>query len=200
MEPAGRAAAHVGVNYNTVLRYYSLLRKGIAVEREQKLVSDFAVREVQLDEIYFGRARGMDGVPDRTVPVFALSRWGDNVDIIFAERVTDHSLAAECYVYYMPDSWIFPESYPDCNDLGCVCSSSTGSSPVQSVLGNRFKVCSSDAFYPFVIRHLMEYCGGFKKNFRHFIREIEFRYNHRKDNDLLPRLYDLLKLGKSGLA
>lgn len=31
--------------------------------------------------------------------------------------------------------------------------------------------------------------GGFKKNFKLFIREMEFRLNHRKDEDAAKTLY-----------
>lgn len=200
MEPAGRVARDIGVNYNTVLRYYGLLRKGISLESERQLRALSEVHEVKFHEVYFGRARNSNGEPDRTVPLFALSRQGDHADIYFAERLTDHVMANECYVYYLPDSWIFPETYPDCHDLECIHSGLNARRPIHSIMGNTFKVCDSDAFYPFVINHLTEYHGGFKKNFRLFVREAEFRYNHKKVRNIVSRLYELLKLGETALA
>jgi transposase-like protein len=41
-------------------------------------------------------------------------------------------------------------------------------------------------------RRLKAYHGGFKRNFRLFIREREFRFNHRDDENALNYLRSIL--------
>ena len=39
------------------------------------------------------------------------------------------------------------------------------------------------------------YHGGFKRNFPLFMREMEFRFNHRNDPEVVEYLFKLVKFG-----
>ena len=43
-------------------------------------------------------------------------------------------------------------------------------------------------FWGFAKRRLKMYHGGWKKNFRLFLKEMEFRFNHRNDPDIIDHL------------
>ncbi|HUT98430.1 MAG TPA: transposase, partial [bacterium] len=47
-------------------------------------------------------------------------------------------------------------------------------------------------FWGYAKRRLKVYHGGFKRNFDLFIREMEFRFNHRGDQNVLKYLQDTL--------
>ena len=48
-------------------------------------------------------------------------------------------------------------------------------------------------FWGFAKRRLKMYHGGFKKNFPFFIREMEFRFNHRDDKYVIDYFFNLIK-------
>ena len=50
-------------------------------------------------------------------------------------------------------------------------------------------------FWVFAKRRLKMYQCGFKRNFLMFMREMEFRFNHRDDPDIVAYLFKLLKSG-----
>ncbi|MBD3371112.1 MAG: hypothetical protein GF403_00160 [Candidatus Coatesbacteria bacterium] len=49
-----------------------------------------------------------------------------------------------------------------------------------------------ESFQGYAKRRLKAYHGGFKRNFRLFIRERSFRFNHRNDENTLDYLQDAL--------
>lgn len=183
MAPAASSCGRLGLNRKTIQRYYLILRLRITRNRERILREVFG--DVSLAQAPFaglcpaGPARGEHG----RYPVFGTISRGGEVWVVFPGKSAHAGQTAEaqgdCLV---PDYWVYAR------DLGAferkeidrfACTAGTG----------------REEFWPFARRRLKRYYGGFKKNFPLFIREMEFRYNHRDDPDAVAYLVKLLPLG-----
>jgi transposase len=193
--PASRVAADLGVNRKTVLRYYTLLRERIALERDKEL--EQLAGEVEVDESYFGgvrkgkRGRGAAG----KVPVFGLLKRNGEVRVVFPERVNRETLHGAIKVHVKPQSWVYSDGLNLYDRLDIegfkhvrICHDET--------FGNgKAHINGIENFWGFAKRRLKMYHGGFKKNFPLFIREMEFRFNHRNDENVVDYLFNLIKAG-----
>jgi len=193
--PASRVAVDLGVNRKTVLRYYTLLRERIALERDKEL--EQLAGEVEVDESYFGgvrkgkRGRGAAG----KIPVFGLLKRNGEVRVVFPERLDRKTLQGAIKRHVRPQSWVYSDGYQVYDRLDLegfkhvrICHDET--------FGNgKAHINGIENFWGFAKRRLKMYHGGFKKNFTLFIREMEFRFNHRDDENVVAYLFNLIRTG-----
>lgn len=193
--PAERVAKDLGINRLTALKHYTQLRQGIAEQREQELLRMSG--EVEVDESYFGgvrkgkRGRGAGG----KVPVFGLLKRNGEVRVVFPERVDRETLHGAVKVHVQPDSWVYSDGLNVYDKLDLegfhharICHNETFGEGAIHING-------IENFWGFAKRRLKMYHGGYKKNFRLFMREMEFRFNYRNNETVLQYLYKLLKSG-----
>lgn len=192
--PAARVARDLGVNRNTVMRYYTLIRKGVASEREKEL--DQLAGEVEVDEAYFGgvskgkRGRGAGG----KCPVFGLLKRNGEVRVVFPKRLDRATLHAAIKANVMPQSWVYSDSYRVYDRLDIEGFKHERINHSDSFANKRVHINGIENFWGFAKRRLKMYHGGFKKNFPLFIREMEFRFNRRNDKYVIDHLFKLLKI------
>jgi len=192
MVPAARVALDLGVNPKTVLGYYHTMREQIAKAREQELGQ--LAGEIEVDESYFGgvrkgkRGRGAAG----KIPVFGLLKRNGEVRVVFPKQLDKHTLQGAIKEHVEPQSWVYSDSYRAYDRLNLegfhhirICHDETFSSGKAHING-------IENFWGFAKRRLKMYHGGYKKNFPLFIREMEFRFNHRNDPGVIDYLFNLI--------
>ena len=170
MSPMDQVARELGLNRKTVQRYFHLIR-GRIVRRGQG-------REGQgppdLRGLFTGRVRAGNHGQDQsaTVPIFGLAVDGlGKVRLVFVDGFGDCSgldLASVAYVPLIPPA-------PDPRAAG------------QTALPR--------AFWNFARQNLKHYRGGYKKILPNYLREMEFRFNHRLDPQAADQLYALIASG-----
>ena len=95
----------------------------------------------------------------------------------------------------VPDCWVYAreaDAYEtkDIDRFSCISATGRERAGQCRLHGN-----GQDDFWLFAKQRLKKYYGGFKRNFPLFIREMEFRYNHRDDADAVGYLLELLAHG-----
>lgn len=195
LAPAAAAARDLSLQRKTAQRYYHRLRLAIAARAQAELRK--LGGSVEIDESYFGgkrkgkRGRGAGG----KAPVFGLLKRGGQVRVVFPERLDAATLQGAVRKNVRAPSWVYSDRYRAYDKL-----SLAGFRHVRVDHDKRFAkgkahINGIENFWGFAKRRLKMYHGGWKKNFRLFMREMEFRFNHRND----PRVIDnLLKMLKSG--
>lgn len=195
MVPAERVARDLGVNRKTVQRYYRRLREAIAVESERHL--DQLGGEIEVDESYVGgvrkgkRGRGAGG----KIPVFDLLKRAGEVRVVFPERLDTSTLFGAIKTHVKPQSWVYSDSFRAYDRLDVEGFHHVRISHESTFGGGKIHINGIENFWGFAKRRLKLYHGGFKRNFRLFMREMEFRFNHRHDPDPVNYLYKLLNFG-----
>jgi len=117
LDTTARAAAElVGVNRNTVNRFYLALRQIIAEEMEKAAPLH---GEVEVDESYFGgkrkgkRGRGAAG----KVPVFGLLKRGGRVYTLPIPNAKAKTLMPILDSRVVPDSIVYTDSFANCDAI-----------------------------------------------------------------------------------
>jgi len=195
MVPAERVARDVGLNRKTVQRYDTALRRAIAAESQrwlEQLRGAIEVDESSVGGVRKGRrGRGAGG----QIPVFGLLKRAGAVRVVFPERLDKPTLQGTIKTHVKPQSWVYSDSFRAYDRLDL-----EGFHHVriahESTLGSgNAHINGIENFWGFAKRRLKMDHGGFKRNFPLFMREMEFRFNHRNDPDAITYLYKLLKSG-----
>lgn len=195
MVPAERVARDLGLNRKTVQRYYTRLREAIAAESECSLKQ--LCGEIEVDESYFGgvrkgkRGRGAGG----KIPVFGLLKRAGEVRVVFPERLDKSTLQGAIKTHVKPQSWVYSDSFRAYDRLDVEGFHHVRIAHESTFGGGKAHINGIENFWGFAKRRLKMYHGGFKRNFPLFMREMEFRFNHRDDPDAVRYLYKLLKSG-----
>lgn len=183
--PASRLASDLGLNYKTVERVYRKLREILyhVCELEGARLSG----EIEIDDAYFGgrrkgrRGRGASG---KSVVLGLLERDGRvYTRIVYAldaptllEIIRQHSRKGS--VYYT-DSF---KSYRSLKRFGKHLTVSH--SQEFSRAGHRYHshINGIEGFWSFAKHNLYQYRGVSRSNFHLYLKEMEYRFNHRRDN------------------
>ncbi len=195
MVPAARVASDIGVNEKTVLRHYKLLRERIAKESEEFVCQ--LDGEVEVDESYFGgvrkgkRGRGAAG----KIPVFGLLKRQGEVRVVFPEKVDKKTFHGAIKEHVQPQSWVYSDSFKAYNKLDLEGFHHVRINHDKTFARGKAHINGIENFWGFAKRRLKLYHGGFKKNFPLFMKEMEFRFNHRNDMNAINHLFKLLKSG-----
>ena len=193
----------LGINRNTVNRYYTLFRKIIYCYQQERF--EKVVGSVELDESYFGalRVRGFHGKRKRgrgtnKQPVFGIFlRDGD----VYTEIVPDAKKATlqaiikrrvdvKSVIY--SDGW---RGYDGLVDVGYDKHFRVNHSKNEFAIEGEVHINGIESFWSFTKRRLKKF-NGVKQNFELHLKECEFRW--RKSNETM---YNILKENlKKGLC
>jgi len=193
--PAARVAKDLGINRNTVLSYYRRIREKLADNRDHEL--EQLAGEVEVDESYFGgkrkgkRGRGAGG----KVPVFGLLKRNGEVRVVFPKRVDQKTLQGAIKVHVKPQSWVYSDGLNVYDRLSIHGFHHVRINHNEFFGEGKAHINGIENFWGFAKRRLKMYHGGYKKNIRLFIREMEFRFNHRDDENAVALLYQLIRSG-----
>jgi transposase len=184
------SAKQLGLAYNTVYRLYHILRHAIVITDTN--YQSFS-GEIEMDESYFGgrrkgnRGRGAAG----KVPVFGILERGGKVTVEVVPDVKGDTLRELAIKKVKRGSLIYTDRFRSYNGLV-----SYGFKHRRIDHGKRFAngkvyINGIEGFWSFAKERLMKYHGVKPTKFPLYLKELEFRYNHR-DRDLFADLLQLL--------
>jgi len=176
------------------VRHYHRLRRAIAADAERELAK-LPYGSVEADESYFGgyrkgkRGRGAAG----KIAVFGLLKRKGQVRVVFPERLDRATLQGAIAANVRPQSWVYTDGLHAYDKLHLAGFRHKRIDHGETLGKGRSHINGIENFWGFAKRRLKMYHGGWKRNFRLFIREMEFRFNHRHDVDPVGRLRKLLR-------
>jgi len=198
---ASKAAYLIGINRNTVNRYYNLFRKVIYQQRSKEL-KQLIKGEVELDESYFGPTwiKGLAtkrGRGTHRQPVFGIfERKGK----VYTEIVPDcrrDTLRAVILGKIHPNSVIYSDGwrgYDGLVDVGYDRHFRINHKNNEFKKQKQIHINGIESFWSFTKRRLRKF-NGVKINFHLHLKESEWRWN--KTPDVLEKeLWQILKSRK----
>ena len=177
---ARTAAALAGVNRNTALLFYHKLREVIFAALAAE-TPELMAGEIEVDESYFGgvrkgkRGRGAVG----KVPVFGLLKRAGRVHVMMVPDARSATLLPIIREKIRPDSIVYTDSFVsyDVLDVSEFRHLRINHSLVFADKHNHIN--GIENFWNQAKRHLRTYNGIPKQHFHLFIKECEWRFNHR---------------------
>ncbi len=180
------AAKQLDLAYNTVYDLFNIFRLGIAATNNE----NFSLSgEIEMDESYFGgrrkgkRGRGAAG----KIPVFGILERGGKVRVEVVQDVAGETLLELAIQKVKRGSLIYTDKFRSYNGL-----ISYGFRHRRIDHGVRFVngkvyINGIEGFWSFAKERLQKFHGVDAQKFPLYLKELEFRYNHRNDD-----LYDVL--------
>jgi len=190
--PAAKAARDLSIHRNTAYRYYKQLRERISADRETQLEKLHG--HIEADESYFGgerhgkRGRGAAG----KIAVFGLLKRGGEVRVLLPKRCDSEHLVGAILDNVEVDSIVYTDCYSAYNKLSLNGFHHERINHSETMVEGRNHINGNENIWGYAKRRLKMYHGGYKSNFRLFIREMEFRFNHRNDPMALNYLKSIL--------
>jgi transposase len=180
-QPAYRLASDLGVNYQTVTRIYQKLRE--AIYHVSELESGKLRGEIELDEAYFGgRRKGKrgHGTAGKSI-VFGLLERNGRVYTKVVDSVSAHELMEHIIKHTKKGSVYFTDTFRSYRSLKRFGKHHTISH------GKKFPKTKNhsngiEGFWSFAKYVLYNYRGVSKYHFPMYLKEVEYRFNHRTDN------------------
>lgn len=182
--PASTAANRLQINRHSAERVYHCIR--LALARECEHWSPFE-GEVEVDESYFGgkrkgqRGRGAAG----KVPVFGLLKRNGRVYTRIVNDVTRETLRRIIRTNIIPDSTIYSDSFRSYDGLILDGYRHYRINHDQAFAhGKRHHINGIENFWGYAKTKLKRYYGINRNYFYVYLKEMEFRFNHRKEPNL----------------
>ncbi len=176
-----RSAAQItGVNRNTAILFFHKLREVIFEQLETE-TPELMRGEIEVDESYFGghrkgkRGRGAAG----KVPVFGLLKRSGKVHVVMVPNARSETLIPIIKEKIRPDSIVYTDSFRayDVLDVSEFHHLRINHSQLFAEQGTHIN--GIENFWNQAKRHLRGYNGIPKHHFHLFIKECEWRFNHR---------------------
>jgi transposase len=188
---ARRAAREVGISYPTALKGFHTIRRAIlAQDKDSHLLKG----EVEADEAYFGgrrkgkRGRGAAG----KVPVFGILERAGKVTVEVVPDVRAETLLELTVKKVRRGSIVYTDKFKGYDSL-MFC----GFRHLKVDHGKRFArgkvyINGLEGFWSYAKERLIKFHGVSKHNFPLYLKELEFRYNHRKDENIIQTIVNYL--------
>ena len=184
-----QAAAQTGVSYPTALKAFTLLRRAILAEAEPELLK----REVEADESYFGprrssrhRGQGTGRGSPAKIPVFGILERRGRVQVTVVRDCSAESLLTQTLRTVKRGSLVYTDRWAGYDTLAfCgyrhlrVDHQREFSRP--SVRG-KVHINGLEGFWSYAKGKLLTHHGVSPAKFPHYLSEMQFRYNHRRED------------------
>lgn len=194
LEVSGRKiASQTGLAYNTVHKALMALRHSIlahANDGEEIILSG----EIELDESYFGdrrkgkRGRGVAG----KIPVFGILSRGGKVSVSMVPDVKGDTLLDLTVKKVRRGSIVYTDKYKAYDSLMFCGYRHLSVDHSSRFSEGKVHINGLEGFWSWAKEQLFKHHGISPKWFPLYLKELEFRYNHRKDNDLFERLVEYM--------
>jgi transposase len=191
--PASRDAKAMNINRHTAQRIYQVIRRCLA--RECECESPFG-GEVECDESYFGgrrkgrRGRGAAG----KVPVFGLLRRNGRVYTRIVRDVSRKTLRQIIRTKVIPESVIYTDSFRSYDGLVLDGFKHYRINHQETfAISKRHHINGIENFWGYAKIKLKSYYGVSRNQFYFYLKEMEFRYNHREAPDLQALIKKIVK-------
>ena len=193
---ANKAAGALEINRHSTERVYTLIRISLAIECERH--SPFG-GGVEIDESYFGgfrkgnRGRGAAG----KVPVFGLLKRKGKVYTKIVNDVSRETLRKIIRTRVIPESIVYSDGFRSYDGLVLDGFKHYRVKHEKTfVAKNRNHINGIENFWGYAKTKMKRYYGIDRKHFYLYLKEMEFRFNHRQQ-DLGLIITKLLKSKKS---
>jgi len=186
-----KISLQLNANYKTIYQAVTVLRRAIvARQQDGPLILE---REVELDESYYGgrrkgkRGRGAAG----KIPVFGILERDGKVSVEVVPNVRAETLLALTVKKVRRGSIVYTDKYKAYDSL-MYC----GFRHLQVDHGKYFSkgkvyINGLEGFWSFSKERLIKHHGMSPGRFPLYLKEMEFRYNHREE-DIFPLMVESL--------
>lgn len=178
---ANKTSKELKVNYRTVLSRYTSYRQILTNHLE---VSFHLLKgEIECDESYFGGHRKGHrgrGSTNKIIVLGLLERKG-NIYTTILENVKASSLLEQIKSKSDKGSVFYTDQFRSYKSLKFYRKHLTIDHSKEFVKG-RNHINGLEGFWSYAKERLLKYHGVSKDNFYLYLKELEFRYNHRKEN------------------
>lgn len=184
---AHKAARQIGISYPTVLKAFTAMRKSIAAHREDGYV--ILGGEIEADEAYSGgRRQGKRGRGARNkIPVFGILGRNGLVRVEVIKDVSAESILNLTVRKVRRGSIFYTDRFKSYDRLMfCGYRHLRVDHETRFVQGKVY-INGLEGFWSYAKEKLIKFHGVSKDYFPLYLREMEFRYNHRKQP-----IFDLL--------
>ncbi len=188
---ARKAASQLGLSYPTVLKGFQVIRQALAVQdRDFPLL----MGEVEADEAYFGgrrkgkRGRGAAG----KVPVFGILERAGQVRVEVVPNVKAETLLTLAVKKVRRGSIVYTDRYQSYDSLMFCGFRHLQVDHSQHFASGKVYINGLEGFWSYAKERLIKFHGVSKEKFPFYLKEMEFRYNHRKENNLFVILSEYL--------
>jgi transposase len=184
--PATKTAKDLRLSYNKVRNKYMEYRHEIyeCMNQEFRKLSG----EIECDETYFGgrkkgpRGRGSQG----KIKVFGMLERQGKIFTTVVDNVKAETLMHEVQQHAEKGSVFYTDQFKSYKSLKFFGKHKTIDHGIQYAKG-RNHINGLEGFWSFAKERFLKYHGIDKQYFPFYLKELEFRYNHRKEN-----IYELL--------
>jgi len=187
---AHKTAKELKVNYRTILTRFNNFRRKIAQYQEE----NFRILrgEIECDESYFGgRRKYLRGrAKSNKVIVLGLLERKGKIHTTVVENVTANSLLEEIKASSEKGSVFYTDQFKSYKSLKFYRKHLTVDH--QKTFGRgKNNINGLEGFWSYAKERLLKYHGVSKNNFILYLKEIEFRYNFRKQ-DIFKLLLEII--------
>ena len=181
------------INRHTTDRIYQIIREGIASYQEKN--QTFFSGEVELDESYFGgkrkylRGRSVK----QKVPVFGILKRNGKVYTQIVPDVSRATLMKIVRTKVVPESVIYTDSWKSYD--GLIIDGYKHyriNHHKEFTRGKRNHINGIESFWSYAKRKLVKHYGIPPEKFYLYLKELEFRFNHRKHPTLAKLIEKIL--------
>jgi len=193
-----KAAAQLGLAYNTVHKAFTTVRKAVLAHAED--AEAYFNGEIELDESYFGgrrkgaRGRGAAG----KVPVFGILERDGHVWVQAVPNVRADTVLGLTLKKVRRGSIVYTDRYQIYDSLMFCGYRHLKVDHGKEFSRGRVYINGLEGFWSFAKERLIKHHGVSPRNFPLYLKEQEFRYNHRHEDlfsilvaficDLVPNL------------
>jgi len=190
---AVQTAKHIAINRLTVDRIYLILREKIASYEEA--TQDVFCGEVEGDESYFGGIHKYNrGRSTKSkVPVFGLLKRHGKVYVQIVPDVKRETLLKIIRTKVIPDSIIYTDSWRSYD--GLILDGYRHfriNHKKEFTKGKRNYINGIESFWSYAKAKLAKHHGILPKRFYLYLKEMEFRFNHRNEQNLAKLIENIL--------
>lgn len=182
LQPAYRLAQDMGVDYQTVTRVYQHLRE--AIYHVAELEGGKLKGEIELDEAYFGgrrKGRRGRGAAGKSI-VFGLLERNGRVYTKVVESVTADELMTHIKRHTRKGSVYYTDTFRSYNSLKRWGKHHRLNHGKAFAHYGRNHINGIEGFWSYAKHVLYNYRGVSKYHFPMYLKEVEYRFNHRRDN------------------
>ena len=184
-----KVSKEIKISYMTTLKLLKLFRKKII---SLKIKKDFD-GEIELDESYFGgKNKGNKGRKVKTkIPVFGILERNGRVHLEVVKGVDKKTLLGLTIKKVKRGSLIYTDCFKSYNGLVSYGFKHERINKTKTFANGKVYVNGIEGFWSYAKGRLLKYHGVGKDNFIYYLKELEFRYNNRKNNlfdDIIDKL------------
>lgn len=177
-----KISKQLGISYPTVLKATHVLRKAILFQyrRDDELLTGI----IEMDESYFGgkrkgnRGRGAAG----KVPVFGILERDGIVKVEVVKDVTSETLLNLTVKTVRRGSIVYTDKFRSYDALMCCGYKHLKVDHSKKFSSGKVYINGLEGFWAFAKERIIKFHGVSKEKFPFYLKEMEFRYNHRHES------------------